>query len=214
MSNRTIIFRVCLGVSVLAFAGNLRAQSVIVSPAGGEEIASGVARTILWDPHAVTGNVTLSLWDGQRGTWTPIASNIPASEGKALWSVPANLAGKLFRIKLTTDNGSLHGSALSRTFFTIVQKPLAQVESKVVLPPGQFITLTPNPAQDMVECSWPGGGREIALVDVLGHIVRSYPVASSATSLRIPTHGLAAGTYYVRVTFANGTVETRPLAVE
>jgi hypothetical protein len=78
----------------------------------------------------------------------------------------------------------------------------------------EAVHIFPNPAQDMVECSWPGGAREIALLDVLGHIVQSYPVASSAMSLRIPTHGLAAGTYYVRVTFANGTVETRPLAVE
>ncbi|HWF43021.1 MAG TPA: T9SS type A sorting domain-containing protein [Candidatus Kapabacteria bacterium] len=76
------------------------------------------------------------------------------------------------------------------------------------------ITLAPNPAQDMVECSWPGGAHEIVLVDVLGHIVQSYPVVSSAMSLHISMQGLAAGTYFVRVSFANGTIETRTLVVE
>src|SRR4051812_20993067 len=90
------------------------AQSVIISPAGGEHFAAGSLQRIAWDTKLVTGNLSLTLWDGEHGKWLPIASNISAAEGSAKWSVPYQLRGSKFRIKLAASEG-IKGNALMNT---------------------------------------------------------------------------------------------------
>jgi hypothetical protein len=114
-------------VSILTFAlllisASANAQSVIVSPAGGENIMAGTDFPILWVPQRVTGNISLLLSDSAHGTSTPICSNIPASQAKYVWHVPANLSGTKFRVKISTD-GKLKGSAQSQAFFTVGSFP-------------------------------------------------------------------------------------------
>jgi hypothetical protein len=216
MSNHKNFCIYCFSISILVFAGILRAQSVtqtqsvIVSPVGGDKVMAGTDRQILWDTHDVTGNVSLSLWDGHHGTWTPICSNVPASQGQTVWHVPANLAGTEYRVKLSSDAGKVQGSEMSEKSFTISSSN-ASVNASTT---GQMVTLMPNPANSEVKCTWPGGAREIALIDVQGNIVHRYSPATTASSLSIATQGLAKGSYYVRITFSNGTTETHPLAVE
>jgi hypothetical protein len=244
MTNSSIIRGLWLACILLASVSTIQAQSVIVSPTGGEEVMPGKDRLILWDTHNVTGNVSLSLWDGSHGKWSPICSNIPAGEGKAIWHVPSNLTGTKFRVKLSTDAGTLHGSALSQTFFTVgatstAQRPATQhlalktlggtptpcimcsAEKRITHPASkasvamrQAVTLTPNPTQGDVLCAWPGEAREIALIDLLGNIVQRHSLATTTDNYRIATQGLPKGNYYIRVVFLNGTVETHPLAVE
>ena len=237
---------IAVGTFLFLLSSNIQAQSVIVSPTGGEMVAAGKDRIVSWNPKAVTGNVSLSLWDGERGKWSAICKNIPASQGMAVWHVPSRLTGTKFRVKLSTDNGAMHGSALSRTFFTVgtpgtAKKPTKNSRpalkaldgtpsptvfyagekaihprplSNATIAKHQMVTLTPNPTHNDILCSWPGDAREIALVDVLGNIVRKYPLVTTTSSYHLATQGLPKGDYYVRVVFLNGTVETHPLAVE
>ena len=92
-------------VVILGSAGSLWAQSIIKYPSGGEQVSAGEDHTVLWNPSAVSGNVSLSLWDGGHGTWTSVCTDIPASDGGAVWHVPSNLSGKYFRMKITSDSG-------------------------------------------------------------------------------------------------------------
>lgn len=78
----------------LMIAIQVRAQSVMTSPMGGEEVKAGSARTIAWDTKLVKGVVSLALWDGGKGTWSTIWRDVPAEEGKVTWAVPANLDGR------------------------------------------------------------------------------------------------------------------------
>ncbi len=133
-----------LAMTLLGIVSSVRAQSVVTSPMGGEQFVSGTSRTISWNPSLVTGMLTLSLWDGGHGKWIDVVSNVPAEQGQVKWQVPEYLEGNKFRIKLSTT-GSLQGSALSRTFFSIVP-PAPKVEAAV---PGVTsaidMTVHPNP---------------------------------------------------------------------
>jgi hypothetical protein len=76
----------------------------------------------------------------------------------------------------------------------------------------RLVTLAPNPAKDEVECAWPGNAHAIEIVDVLGNIVHSYTLSPSTESIRIPLKGLPPGSYYVRIVFVDGGVQTYPLS--
>ena len=149
MTNSSIIRGLWLACILAASVSAVRAQSVIVSPAGGDIIAAGKDRIVSWNPKAVTGNVSLSLWDGEHGKWSAICKNIPASQGMAVWHVPSHLTGTKFRVKLSTDKGTLQGSALSRTFFTVgapsVAKNVAKGPTKNSRPAFKTLDGTPRP---------------------------------------------------------------------
>jgi hypothetical protein len=75
----------------------------------------------------------------------------------------------------------------------------------------ELATLTPNPARDEVLCSWSGSAREIQLFDVLGNIVRKIPVSSTTVDIQIALKGLASGSYYLRISYLDGAVQTYKL---
>ena len=114
--SKNIVFILTLALLLISASAN--AQSVIVSPAGGENIVAGSDFPILWIPHRITGNISLSLLESVHGTSTPICSNVPASQAKFVWHVPANLSGTKFRVKISTT-GKLKGSSQSQAFFTV-----------------------------------------------------------------------------------------------
>ena len=114
--SKNIVFILTLALLLISASAN--AQSVIVSPAGGENIVAGANFSILWIPQRVTGNISLSLSDSEHGTLATICSNVPASQAKFVWHVPQNLSGTKFRVKISTT-GKLKGSSQSQAFFTV-----------------------------------------------------------------------------------------------
>jgi hypothetical protein len=139
--SKNIVFT--LALALLLISTSAKAQLVIVSPAGGENIAAGANFPILWNPHRVTGTISLSLLDSEHGTSTSICSNVPASQAKYVWHVPSNLAGTKFRVKISTTGGTLKGSAQNQAFFTVgrlqkgantVAKPMAGVVRPFAVP--------------------------------------------------------------------------------
>src|SRR5581483_7432831 len=152
----------------------LRAQSVITSPMGGEEMLSGSTQTISWNTKLVTGMLTVSLWDGEHGKWLPVFTNVPSEEGKVSWSVPEYLEGHKFRIKVSTT-GTMQGSALSRTFFSILP-PAPKVEASVPAAATAFeLTVHPNPASNYVRLCVPeipaGMQATMVVVNTAGEVV-------------------------------------------
>ena len=110
-------------------------------------IQAGTRKEISWDTHLAKGMLSLSLWDGGKGKWSTIFSNVPAEEGHLSWVVPSYLEGQKFRVKLVSSDPA-RGTAFSRTFFTIQQPSSAapRVTSAVnTAQKGITLTVHPNP---------------------------------------------------------------------
>lgn len=199
-----------ISAALLLLAGSASAQSVFVSPAGGEELAAGTTQTISWNRDMAKGMLTLSLWDGGHAKWSTIFANVPSEEGHISWAVPANLSGKRFRIKLSSTD-SLHGSALTRTFFSIVQPQTASVNHGATISHLSAVRVHPNPAKDQalicIDEMVAGEPFVAEVVSMTGeHIATLYnatPEADLGLCHRLDCTRLATGTYYVRI--ANST---------
>jgi Secretion system C-terminal sorting domain len=185
---------------------NIHAQPVITSPMGGDEVIAGSSRTVSWNPKLVTGMLTLSLWDGGHGEWNIILSNVPSEEGKLDWAVPSNLQGNKFRVKLSTT-GTVSGSALSRTFFSIVP-PAAKNETQVAGMTSPILcTVHPNPAQLQtricVEDLPAGVPTVFEIVSVTGQQVATLynatPDAELGLCCTLDCSTLPSGTYFARI---------------
>lgn len=195
---------------VVLFSSSASAQSVFVSPAGGEEIAAGMTHTISWNRDLAKGMLTLLLWDGGHAKWSTIFANVPSEEGHISWAVPSNLSGKRFRIKLSSTD-TLRGSALTRTFFSIVQPQTASVNHAMPVSQLTAVRVHPDPASDhaliCIDSLVAGEPFVADVVSMTGeHIATLYdatPEADLGLCHRLDCTKLAAGTYYVRV--ANST---------
>jgi hypothetical protein len=202
---KKIIFLVA-AIGIVLLVGSARSQSVITSPMGGEEIVSGSTRTISWNPKLVTGMLTLSLWDGGHGKWLSVFTNVPAEEGHIGWQVPAYLEGNKFRVKLSTT-GTMAGSALSRTFFSILP-PAPKVEAAV---PGVTsaidMTVHPNPASNMTRicvADLPADiSANVEVVNEAGETVATLynatPDAELGLCLTLDCSKLPSGTYFAHI---------------
>ncbi|MFI5202345.1 MAG: hypothetical protein ACHQNE_08155 [Candidatus Kapaibacterium sp.] len=177
---------------------------------GGEELVSGTTQTVSWNPKLVTGMLTLSLWDGGHGKWLPVFSNVPSEEGQIKWTVPDNLEGNKFRVKLSTT-GTMHGSALSRTFFSILP-PAPKVEAVI---PGVTsaidMTVHPNPSSNHTRICVADLPADIpANVDVVNEdgttvatLYNATPDAELGLCLTLDCSKLPSGTYFARIANAN-----------
>ena len=206
MKTSSIIRGICFCIAFSALVSNASAQSAIVSPAGGEQVVAGSVRTISWNTSLVTGMLTLSLWDGGHGKWSTIWANVPSEEGHVSWAVPSNLEGNKFRVKLS-PSGTVSGSALSRTFFSIVPPPqVASVQEPGITSP-IVCTVHPNPAvtsaKVCVEQLPDGIPATVEVVDALGqHVTTLYnatPEGDMGLCMSLDCSKLASGTYYARV---------------
>jgi len=206
-SNRTPFgCSILLAMTIVMGAVTLRAQSVITSPMGGEEFVSGSTQTVSWNPKLVTGMLTVSLWDGGHGKWLSVFTNVPAEEGHITWQVPDYLEGNKFRVKLSTT-GTLAGSALSRTFFSILP-PAPKVEAAV---PGVTsaidMTVHPNPSSNMTRicvADLPADiPASVQVVNEAGETVATLynatPDAELGLCLTLDCSKLPSGTYFARI---------------
>jgi hypothetical protein len=207
MKTSRSIFIACVCALALAGSSRVCAQSAVRYPAGGEEIVAGSSQIISWDTKLVTGMLSLALWDGVKGKWRPIWNNVPSEEGKVTWAVPQNLEGNKFRVKLTTT-GTMSGSALTRTFFTIKQPaPAARVESVDMRSMGIAATVHPNPATNVahicIEELPEGVPAVVEVVNDRGEAVTTLydatPSGDLGLCLTLDCSKLPSGTYYAHV---------------
>lgn len=91
---------------------------VVTSPNGGEIFGVGSNQNITWTSYSVS-NVNIEYSTNGGGTYNTIASNIPASQGSYLWTVPATPSNSC-RIRISdASNSSLND--VSNSNFSIVQ---------------------------------------------------------------------------------------------
>lgn len=76
--------------------------------------------------------------------------------------------------------------------------------------------IAPNPANSSVNISWSpfkDGNGEVAIYDLMGKKVKSYPVSTGQGNLVIDVSSLNAGVYFVRLLSGGGEVGREKLVV-
>ena len=104
-----------------ALVSNLEPALLLHAPAGGEQWPAGATRSVAWEPHNLTGTLTLDLRQGSNVLNT--VSGIPVVSNRFLYALPAQLtAGSGYTLRLTSD-AAPSVTAVSPPFSVIQQVP-------------------------------------------------------------------------------------------
>ena len=92
---------------------------ILHAPAGGEQWPAGATRSVSWEPHNLTGTLSLDLLQGSNVVNT--ASGIPVASNRFLYALPAQLpAGSGYTLRLTSD-AAPSATAVSPPFSVVLQ---------------------------------------------------------------------------------------------
>ena len=104
-----------------ALVANPQPTLLLRSPLGGEQWPLGATRSVSWEPHNLTGNLTLDLL--QAGAVADTVSGIPVASNRFHYTLPAGLAaGTNYTLRLTSA-AVPSATATSLPFSVPVQAP-------------------------------------------------------------------------------------------
>ena len=104
-----------------ALVPNPEPALILRAPAGGEQWPVGAARSVAWEPHNLTGNLTLDLLQG--GNIVATVSGIPVVSNRFRFTLPVSLPARNdYALRLTSDT-SPAATATSPPFSVILQAP-------------------------------------------------------------------------------------------
>ncbi|MBU0560812.1 MAG: GPI anchored serine-threonine rich family protein, partial [Bacteroidetes bacterium] len=86
------------------------AKLTLTTPNGGELWESGTSQNIQWSASASLTNIRIQYSTNAGGSWSNIASNVPAVNNSYAWNIPTDIGSASMRVKLFAENDS--------TFFT------------------------------------------------------------------------------------------------
>lgn len=172
-------------------------------PNGGEVYAQGQEIAIRWDTSRFAHDLTISVWDGRAGTWQIIANQVPPKSGTVLWTLPSNLSGRTFRVRISsrhTDEPPL----LSMAFFAIVPPQPPPIPKSNPQTVASAMQAYPNPFNPTIHfklstagsetlrvCVYDQAGREVARL--IGPLATQHLVVFDGTNL-------PSGTYFYTYT--------------
>ncbi|MBE7169782.1 MAG: M36 family metallopeptidase [Williamsia sp.] len=134
--------------------------------------------------------------------WAPLGSVRATNNNTAFYSYTDQqpLPGKTnyYRIRMTDKDGQYT--------YTIIRV--------ITLAESGIASMSPNPAREGTTVYFAGKviGAELLLTDLTGRVLQRHIVADNAVSYRLPTAGLPAGTYLVKMQLSTGMV-TKKLVV-
>ena len=109
------------GTNYFTLAPNPQPTLLLHAPAGGEQWPVGATRSVSWEPHNLTGTLTLNLLQGTNVVNT--VSGIPVASNRVAYALPAGLAaGQDYTVRLTSD-AAPSATAASPPFSVIWQTP-------------------------------------------------------------------------------------------
>ena len=112
---------VIYGTNYFILAPNPQPTLLLHAPAGGEQWPVGATRSVSWEPHNLTGTLTLKLRQGTSVVDT--VSGIPVASNRFAYALPAGLAvGQDYTVQLTSDAAPL-ATAASPPFSVTLQTP-------------------------------------------------------------------------------------------
>ena len=109
------------GTNYFTLAPNPQPTLLLHAPAGGEQWPVGATRSVSWEPHNLTGTLTLNLLQGTNVADT--LSGIPVASNRVAYALPAGLAaGHDYTVRLTSD-AAPSATAASPPFTVTWQTP-------------------------------------------------------------------------------------------
>ncbi|MCB0723380.1 MAG: T9SS type A sorting domain-containing protein [Ignavibacteriae bacterium] len=96
---------------------SLSQQVVVAFPNGGESFKTYTTTNIIWG-SGFTGNVDIELTTNNGGSWSTIASNIPASQNEYIWNIPNMDTTQQAKIRILNSANASQGDT-SDAVFTI-----------------------------------------------------------------------------------------------
>lgn len=107
--------------SVFAIVPNTNPVLIVRAPVGGEQWPRGATRSVSWEPHNLTGTLTLDLLQG--GAVVNSVSGIPVASNRFHYAIPAGLpVGSNYTFHLTSDSAP-SATVTSRAFGVTAQAP-------------------------------------------------------------------------------------------
>ncbi len=107
-----------------AIVANTDPALIVRSPAGGEQWPQGTTRSVSWEPHNLTGTLTLELL--QDSTVVDTVSGIPVSSDRFDYAIPPGLpADSNYSFQLTSDSAPA-ANATSHPFSVTEQAPASR----------------------------------------------------------------------------------------
>ncbi|MGB9608760.1 MAG: GPI anchored serine-threonine rich family protein [Minisyncoccia bacterium] len=134
-------------------SGNNYPSATVLSPSNGANLTSGSQQTISWKTENYTGNVDLDLLQNNNFVMN-IASNI-SNTGYYNWTIPSNLSGSGFQIKITLLSVKDGLDAYNSGYFninlsTLTQPKLSINKTNFLLSDTWILTLGGAPANQPV----------------------------------------------------------------
>ena len=109
------------GTNYFTLAPNPQPTLLLHAPAGGEQWPVGATRSVSWEPHNLTGTLTLNLLHGTSVVDT--VSGLPVASNRVAYALPAGLAaGQDYTVRLTSD-AAPSATAASPPFSVTWQTP-------------------------------------------------------------------------------------------
>ncbi|MFH2029012.1 MAG: hypothetical protein ABIJ40_00115, partial [Bacteroidota bacterium] len=82
------------------------AKLTLTTPNGGELWESGTSQNIQWSASASLTNIRIQYSTNAGGSWSNIASNVPAVNNSYAWNIPTDIGSASMRVKLFAENDS------------------------------------------------------------------------------------------------------------
>lgn len=208
----------CGGISKVALAGNDTTQNdqlnlpLFITPAQAPlplTLVSFAARqagtdiNLQWQTSAELNVQDFSIERSNDGhTWTTLGTVKATGNSSAQYNFadthPLQGGHNYYRIRMTDKDGQYT--------YTIIRL--------ITLAESGIASMSPNPARDWTQVYFAGKvtGAELLLTDMTGRVLQRHRIADNAVSYRLPTAGLPAGTYLVKMQLSTGMV-TKKLVV-
>jgi hypothetical protein len=185
-----------------------------MTPEGGEQWIAGQMYDIIWEANVFPyGTVDISLWNATTQQWYFVAHNMSTAAGKFHWSIPKNLSGNNFRMKIQSRKEQAI-YIMSTAFFTIIDPTESGGNGDAGnISPGGTVWLVPNPAYENVRISWQGDAIEIKILDIVGRTIKKFPAPSLSDTL-LSIKDFLNGVYFIEIRLRNGDVLYERLLIE
>ena len=203
-----------LSLFITLFVGSaLNAQSISVSPMGGEQVLANKAYNINWDTKAISGTVRVELLNVSNGQKSLIMENYNGNNLSYVF--PANLEGSDLRIAITSATDP-QKQIFSDSYFNIVTKesnPKPVVLSTESTIDSDF-NIYPNPSTDgTFSIAWSKNNIEkVQILDASGKIVMEREL-SNVQSISGVLHESPSGVYFAKLIFKDGKSDIRKFEV-
>ena len=167
----------------------------LLSPNGGESLEGESEFDIQWNSEIVS-NIKIEFSQDNGTNWNTVVGSISADDNSYIWEVPnINSSDCFIRISHSSQSALYD---MNQTSFSI-----NEVQGIEDLNSGNLLTISPNPANDIITISLNHSGKQIKAIEVYhtnGKLVLNKDFETTTTeSIKIDINDLPQGLYLLKI---------------